>query len=245
MLIYSSPIKALPNDIYFWYANHGCFRFLSELDLFLLKPVINENNTFYSVDIGDKLIIAINQTDEYEYSGYLLYDKSSKYVYLLSLKHKKPKPILIANSLEELFETDNVANKLMEGYNKELWSWIDMIFEEDKFKKEVPKNVYPSFSMTYFFSTIKNTYLLFDKEFDSVSFRNYFKQYELEKIIPQDFCGKHEELKTLLEKINYKNSKYDFCIVSFNPYSFLGIYDKKQISQEDFDKFIKYDLIEE
>lgn len=242
------------ND-FFYLANYEFFRIVNKEEFQRFNSLSNRYYKINKEKFQNKVIIGIaDYTSGDREEVYLMLSDYTKEVYIYpvrnnnKLKRKDDRLIYYTNSLESLFECKKNCEEYIKGNKDELWRWYEMCFHSSTFEKEVPVGVYPSFDLRHYFVNLKGTFISNHEEFDRTGFENYFKTYDLENIIPEDFVAfksYDRNLKNLIDKINNNSEKNKFVIVSFNPSGYWGICNIKELKEIDFNRFQSYGLIGE
>ena len=234
----------------FFLSNYFLFRFIDE------KEFIEENSeestwfSFIQKKFGDKRIICIADfTGDRDHEAYILIDANNLNIYLYRLPHpgmKTSEPILLSDSLSELFGQENFEQLFVDSDNDELWSWMERCAVEYDIPTDVPKGIIPSYDLRTYFQEVENTFLSDPKEFNSLKFREYFSKFTLDNDIPDDFVvfevNMDNKLPSLLEELNRKQKEYSFKIVQFSISGFWGIFEENSLSEENKVKFKRLGL---
>lgn len=220
----------------FWYGNIGLFRILDknefeEMNLYAQKYDIEK---FYS-----KKIIAVSDfnADREPISILYLDPKNSKIYYFMYLKIMNPNSefIRVSKDFEKTFYSSDIFNLLISKKDWDVLNWCEENYHSYIIKNEVPRGIFPKVDLRNYVKSLKGTYVSDFKEFNLDLFKEYFSNYNLSYKIPDDFYTftVDEKLKKLINEINLETNDNNFEIIYFNPSSYWGIFNKKELKKSD------------
>lgn len=224
--IWKSP-SFIGGDKYFWLYNYQFFRFMdaNEFNLVNKEP-------YYP---GFTIFAIADNSAGGEPSAFLMYDKDFKlFINYFQTGNKGPREI--ANSITEIFGTNDISKLLIPQKDKAFWSWSESSFNNSYFSNSVPKGVIPGFDLRgYFKDSLPGTFLTYHEEFSRKAFTEYFAQYKLEAFIPVDFAAfrtTDKKLLQLIDTLNEHSGEEVFYLVDFNPSGYWGVGNYKVLNDE-------------
>jgi len=233
----------------FFLSNYYFFRFLDENEYNEINSDKNVWLDYNKNKFGTKRVVCIaDYTGDREHYAYILVDENDFKVYMhrfIVSREPTKTPVLLSESLIELFGAENFTELFTDSKNSELWSWLENCAMSYEIPKNVPKGVIPKFDLREYFHKKKNTFISDNKEFNLEKFKNYFERFGLKNEIPDNFYvfGVNKTLMELINKLNGKSNKFSFKIVRFRVSGFWGIYNDNEFDKSQLDEFKKLGII--